>query len=228
MKNLLPSIILGVAIVIFGLCLKSGIDNFANRDRKVTVKGLSEVEVPADKVTWNLSVYVTGNELSPLYERMTATTQKVISFLKANGIKDEEISVNPPSVDDRISNRWGTEKIPFNYKITTPISVISSNIEVVRALVDKQGELLKEGIALGDRNSIHYDYTGFKEVKPKMIEESIANAQSTAEQFARNSGSRLGKIITADQGQFSITSTEENPSQVKVRVVSTIVYALKN
>jgi len=228
MKNLLPSIILGVAIVLLGLCLKSGIDNFANRDRRVTVKGLSEMQVPADKVTWNLSVYETGDNLSSLYDKMTATTQKVVDFLTANGIKAEEIAVNPPDVDDRISNRWGDEKIPFNYKLTTGISVISNNVSAVRALVDKQGELLKQGIALGGENNLHYEYTEFQTLKPKMIEESIANARSTAEQFAKNSGSKLGKIITANQGVVSMSSVEQNPSQMNVRVVSTIVYALKN
>jgi len=228
MKNLLPSIIIALAIVIFGLCVKAGIDNVANRDRKVTVKGLSEMQVPADKVTWNLSVYETGDNLSSLYDKMTATTQKVVDFLTANGIKTEEIAVNPPDVDDRVSNRWGDEKIPFNYKLTTGISVISNNVSAVRALVDKQGELLKQGIALGGENNLHYEYTDFQTLKPQMIEESIANARSTAEQFAKNSGSRLGKIITANQGVVSMESVEQNPSQMNVRVVSTIVYALKN
>ena len=44
--------ILAVAIIVLGFSLKSGIDNFTNRDRRVTVKGLSEREVEADKVTW--------------------------------------------------------------------------------------------------------------------------------------------------------------------------------
>jgi len=228
MKQLLPSIVIGAAIVVFGLLLKSGMDNFANKDRRVTVKGLSEVEVPADRITWNLSVYETGNELSSLYQKMTSTTAEVVSFLKSNGVKDEEISVNPPEVEDRIANRWSSEHIAFNYKLTTRVSVTSSNVELVRGIVDKQGDLLSKGIALGGDNTIHYEYTGFQAMKPKMIEESIASAQSTAEQFAKNSGSKLGKIITADQGQFSITSKEGNPGQMKVRVVSTIVYALKD
>ena len=60
----------------------------------------------------------------------------------------------------------------------------------------------------------------------EMIEEAIGNAKTTATQFVSNYGSRLGKIITADQGQFSINSKEDNPSVMKIRGVATITYAI--
>lgn len=44
--------LLALSIVVLGLCIRWGIDDFANKDRKVTVKGLAEKEVDADKVTW--------------------------------------------------------------------------------------------------------------------------------------------------------------------------------
>ena len=61
-----------------------------------------------------------------------------------------------------------------------------------------------------------------------MIEEAVQNARATATQFVANYGSALGKIITADQGQFSISSMEENPSMKKIRGVATITYAIKD
>lgn len=222
------SAITGISIIIFGFLLKGGIDNFTNKDRRVTVKGLSEVEVPADRVTWSIAAYRTGNDLPGLYREMTATVEKVTDFLKANGIQESEISINPPDVDDRISNRYSNEYIPFNYKLTTRISVTSHNVGLVKDIIGRQGELISQGIALGGYNSINYEYTGFQDMKPKMMEEAIANAQSTAKQFTKNSGSRLHKIITADQGQFSIYSKDDNPSMMKVRVVSTITYSLKD
>jgi len=61
------------------------------------------------------------------------------------------------------------------------------------------------------------------------MQEAIANAEKTAEQFAENSHSRLNKIISADQGQFSIDDRDSNTPWIKkVRVVTTITYSLKN
>ena len=62
-----------------------------------------------------------------------------------------------------------------------------------------------------------------------MIEEATKNARATAEKFAKDSDSRLGKIKTASQGQFSIEDRDQNTSHIKnVRVVTTVEYYLKD
>jgi hypothetical protein len=228
MKNnkILASIILGLSLIVFGFILKSGIVRYIDKDRQVTVKGLSEREVPANLITWTLATYVTGNDLPSLYKEIQKTNNTVVEFLKGNGLTEKEITILPPEVDDRVSNRYSNEYIPFNYKLTTTISITSSNVDLVKDIVMKQGELLSKGIALGSYNYIKYDYTGFQDLKQEMIEEAIGNAKTTATQFVSNYGSRLGKIITADQGQFSINSKEDNPSVMKIRGVATITYAI--
>lgn len=53
MKNhIIEAAIIAFGVIVLGVCIKWGIDDFVNKDRKVTVKGLSEREVEADKVTW--------------------------------------------------------------------------------------------------------------------------------------------------------------------------------
>ena len=44
--------LVGVGLLLLGICIKGGIDNFANRGRQVTVRGLSERTVEANSVTW--------------------------------------------------------------------------------------------------------------------------------------------------------------------------------
>ena len=61
------------------------------------------------------------------------------------------------------------------------------------------------------------------------MSEAIENAQQTAQQFAKNSQSKLNKIVSADQGQFSIDNRDENTPWIKrVRVVTTVTYSLKD
>lgn len=62
-----------------------------------------------------------------------------------------------------------------------------------------------------------------------MIEEATKNARASAEKFAQDSGSSLGKIRRANQGQFSITDRDSNTPYIKsVRVVTTVEYFLKD
>ena len=92
--------------------------------------------------------------------------------------------------------------------------------------------MLKQGVAIvaGDySNQITYELQSFKKMKPKMMSEAIENAQQTAQQFAKNSQSKLNKIVSADQGQFSIDNRDENTPWIKrVRVVTTVTYSLKD
>ena len=120
----------------------------------------------------------------------------------------------------------------FRYKATSVITVTSSEVEKVRSLMRRQAELMKQGIALVTEeygnNNIVYEFTGLNNVKPEMVEEATKNARITAQKFADDSGSSLGEIRTAQQGQFSIENRDANTPYIKkLRVVNTIVYSLK-
>ena len=230
--KLLQAAILAVSIAFLGLCIKWGIDDFANKDRNVTVKGLAEKEVEADKVTWPIPTKELGNDLPELYQRINTTTAKVEAFLKQHGIKDDEINVNAPVVIDLNADQYSNNNRGFRYNITSTITVTSQNVKLVRSIMAKQGELLKQGVAVldgGYENRITYEYVGFKKMKPQMMQEAIKNAEATAQEFATNSNSKLNKITKADQGQFSIDDRDANTPYIKkVRVVTTITYSLKD
>lgn len=233
MKNhIYESVIMAVAIVILGLCVKWGIDDFANKDRKVTVKGLSEREVEADKVTWPILFNEMGNDLPTLYDHVAVKQQKIRSFLLASGVKEAEITINASKVVDMNANQYTDNNRSYRYIITGIITVTSKNVSLVRGIIARQGELLKQGIAIvgGDyENPTIYEYVSFTSMKPKMMEEAIQNAEKTAQQFATNSHSKLNKILGADQGQFSIDNRDQNTPWIKkVRVVTTVTYSLKD
>ena len=60
-------------------------------------------------------------------------------------------------------------------------------------------------------------------------EEATKNARATAEKFASDSDSKLGKIKNANQGQFSIVDRDSNTPDIKrVRVVTTVDYYLED
>ncbi len=221
-----------LGLVALGCCLKSGIDNFTNRDRKVTVKGLAEQIVEADKVTWPIQTKEIGNDLPSLYTKINATTTAVKAFLLKYGVKENEISMNAPTVIDLNAERYGENNRNYRYNITSTITVVSNNVKLIRDIMTHQGELLQQDIAIVDGGyeaPIRYEFVAFKDMKPKMMREAIENAELTAQQFAENSHSLLNKIVSADQGQFSIEDRDENTPYIKkVRVVTTVTYSLKN
>ena len=226
MNRIAEAAILAIGMAVMGWCVKSGIDNFANKDRKVTVKGLAEREVKADKVTWSITTNEMGDDLPTLYESVNSKTGKIKAFLKQCGIDDNEVTVNPPSVNDLESNTWSENRRNFRYIINTTLTVCTQKVDLVNKAIFKQAELLKQGVAV-EGSYPDYEYVSFQRMKPEMMEEAIKNAQKTAEQFANASDSELGKIQSAGQGQFEIEDRDQNTPYIKkLRVVTTVTYAL--
>lgn len=234
-RSVTASVILAVGIAggfaLLGSNISSGIESFVNRDRIVTVKGLSERHVKADRVIWPVGFRELGDDLQDVYGRIEKRKDQVVAFLKEAGLTDAEIEVASPQVTDAQAEMYANQKSRYRYSMTQTVTVSSDKVDLVRDLLVRQSDLIKAGVTLvGDYSwRTSFQFTGLNTVKPAMIEEATKNARASAEKFAQDSGSSLGKIRRANQGQFSITDRDSNTPYIKsVRVVTTVEYFLKD
>ena len=200
-------------------------------DRTVVVKGLSEREVPADVAIWPLSFQEANAELNGIFEAIQRKNTLITEFLVGHGIPREEITNAPPAVTDLFAQSYGDKgNILFRYTGSSTVTVYSNNVAAVRAAMQDVIALGKKGVALsgeGYQSQTQFVFSGLSALKPDMIEEATRNARSVAEKFAADSDSRLGKIRSAQQGQFSIENRDSTTPHIKrVRVVSTVEYYL--
>lgn len=232
LKSLLPSLLLAFGIVVLGLCVKSGLGSFSQNARVVTVKGLAEKEVKADKVIWPIVYKELGNDLNALYNTINKKNKVVLDLLASKGITADEITTSV-DVTDMDADAYTADRSPYRYRVSSIITVNTKKVDTVLALLKEQTSLIQKGVAVTFSNysypSIQFEYTGLNEIKPEMIKEATKNARKAAEQFAIDSESKLGKIKTANQGQFSISDRDQNTPYIKnVRVVTTIQYMLED
>lgn len=224
--------IIAIGLCLLGLSINSAIRAFVNKERVVSVKGLAEIEVEANKVTWPIAFKEVGNDVQQLYRSINEKSKVVVAFLKENGIADSEISVNPAEVVDMDAERYSNNNNQYRYISTSVITVTSTNVKLVRKLISEQTALLQKGVVVTGsdyRYNVNYEFTGLNDIKPGMIEEATKNARAAAEKFAKDSDSKLGKIKRANQGQFSIYDRDINTPYIKtVRVVTSIDYYLNN
>jgi len=229
--------ILNVAAIIIGAAmlscaLYSSVKYFKSFDRVISVKGLAEKEVIANRVIWPLSFKEIGNDLESLYSSIKTKNKIIKDYLISEGLDESEISLSSPQIIDMNAERYRNEPSTYRYNITSVITVSSDKVELVRNLISSQSDLLQRGVALssGDYQfNIQFLYTKLNDIKPEMIEEATKNARASAEKFAKDSESKLGKIKNASQGQFSINDRDANSPHIKiVRVVSTVEYLLRD
>ncbi|MEZ5570695.1 MAG: SIMPL domain-containing protein [Halioglobus sp.] len=229
--------ILGVFIAtglsVLGFLLATAAIEYKQFDRSVTVKGLSEREFGADIIIWPIQFTVPENNLEKLYALIESNTAKIRAFLLQNGVNPSEVTISAPNITDKAAQQYGNSARPeFRYTAVQTVTVYSQNVEAIRALMGSLSELGKQGIVLTSGNyesQTEYIFNRLNEVKPEMIEEATRQAREVAEKFASDSNSKLGKIKTASQGQFTISDRDKNNPHIKrVRVVSTVEYYLSD
>lgn len=222
-----------LGLIIMGSMLPKAVEKYRSYDRTVNVKGLCEKEVKADRVIWPIVYRVMANDIQSIYDQTDANNAAIMGFLQEGGINPSEISVSVPQISDKFANEYGDNDRAFRYIAKNIITVYTSDVDTVLALMGKQSELLKKGIVTGGANQwenpVEFKYEGLNDIKPQMIEEATENARAAAKKFAKDSGSRLGKIKTAHQGTFTIENRDSNTPYIKkVRVVTSVTYYLKN
>lgn len=228
-------VVVGASLLLGFIALGWLVGNYALRvkkfDRTVVVKGLSEREVPADVAIWPLTFQEANNDLAALFAGVQEKDAQVAEFLLGHGIAKDAITVGPPVVIDRYAQAYGdTRNAMYRYTATSTVTVYTSDVEAVRKAMQDVISLGQKGVALsgeGYQSQTQFQFTGLSKLKPGMIEEATKNARSVAEKFAADSDSRLGKIRSAQQGQFSIEDRDSTTPYIKkVRVVSTVEYHL--
>jgi hypothetical protein len=222
-----------VGLIVLGAMIPRAVDKFRSYDRVVNVKGLCEKEVKADRVIWPVVYKVMANDIQTVYDQTAANNRALVAFLESGGIKPEEITVGVPQISDKYANEYGDNDRAYRYIAKNVVTVYSSDVDAVIALMGRQSELLRKGIVTGGgsqwENPVEFKYEGLNDIKPQMIEEATRNAREAAQKFAKDSDSRLGKIKTASQGTFTIEDRDSNTPYIKkVRIVTSVTYYLKN
>lgn len=237
MKNgTLAALILGsvLAVGMIGGGHMIGRGLFAARasERVVTVKGLAEREVPANLAMWPIVFSTTGNDLVAVQATLDASAKKIFAFLAARGFAPSDYSLSSPRVTDRDAQGGRMRgEAGDRYVAEQTVTLRSGKIGAVKDAMQRSGELIREGVPL--MRSYEYNttflYTALDEIKPAMIAEATKDARKAAEQFARDSGSRVGAIRNAQQGYFEIQDRDPfSPEIKKVRVVTTVQYFLED
>ena len=106
----IESVVVALGFVLLGVFVYLGLDSLATRDRIVSVRGLAEREVKANKVIWPVVYKTTGNDLNAIYADINNANKVIAAFLKGNGIEEKEISAGAPRIIDLQAERYADRK----------------------------------------------------------------------------------------------------------------------
>jgi hypothetical protein len=242
MKNGLTNlglIVLSIALVLAGWFVGNGFYQGRIGDRYVTVKGLAERDVEADIGLWPIRFVTGDNNLGTAQYKIEQSKRAIMFFLKKHGIDSASVALQDMSVVDMEAERYRGGQPGNRFIINQTLMVRTNDPTLILNASQDVGKLVEAGVVLstgdGYGSGPTYVFTRLNDLKPEMIADATGNARQAGEQFAKDSGSKLGKIRRAFQGTFEILPRDRAPGIMEniqlgktVRVVSTIEYYLKD
>jgi hypothetical protein len=172
----------------------------------VTVKGFAEKPIQSDYAIWTMNLAARSPQISEAYGTMERNLAKVLEYLKSEGVNDDEVTHTAATIQVRY--RIGPTGMPTNeveiYEMNQSVTMRSPNVHQVQKVSKGVTFLLRDGVELQSWEPA-YHYTKLNDLKIEMLGGAAADAKLRAKAIAEKGGSKLGKLLWAQQGVFQIT-----------------------
>jgi len=234
------AVMLALAVALGGWFIGNGFVRGRTADRYVSVKGVSERDVTANMALWPLRFVSTDDNLARAQQKFDESKALVVAFLAKHSIDAGNVELQSFDVTDVLANPYrGNGAVTSRYIISGTLMVRVEDPTLVQKAGQDLGSLVQSGVVFSSQGGYSggptFLFTKLNDFKPEMIAEATASAREAAEQFAKDSGSHLGPIRTANQGVFQILPRDRAPGVMEesqlnktVRVVTTVEYALED
>ena len=232
--------VLAISISFGSVALANGMVRMKRADREVTVRGVAQRDVTANRASWSVRYSESAYSLAEALAMVDKDSGMIRAYLRDQGFDGDTTKPGSASIsvnDETINLKPTGRRI---YSVARTIAFGTHNTLGVQKVQANKDALAQKGLVV-DSVDASYEYTQLDRIKPAMIAEATRDARRAAEKFANDSGSAVGGIRTATQGYFSVSSrdaassddddyggsgsTTNSPDQ-KVRVVTTIDYYL--
>lgn len=212
----------------------------------IRITGSARKRIVSDLIEWCASVEAKAQESTLAYIALKSGTNKAVAFLKAQGIKAEEIQTQSATVTEEFETVREDKVLPGTTVALRSESKVSKGFRAVQvvlvsstdiALVEKASReittLLEQGVFVSSDSPSYY-YTRLGELKLEMLAEAAKDARGRAENILRSAGNaNVGKLVYADMGIINInaansteTSNEgNNDTTSRDKDIITIVHA---
>lgn len=212
----------------------------------IRITGSARKRIVSDLIQWSATVEAQGTDRTAAYVALKGGTEKAVAFLKAQGVKAEEIQIESASLTEEFETIKEDKVLPGTnvplrserkeskgFQAEQVVTISSTNIAQIEKASREITTLLEQGVNVTSHDPRYY-YTRLGELKLEMLAEAAKDARARAENILSSAGNTgVGKLVYADMGIINInaanstgTSNEgNNDTTSRDKDIITIVHA---
>ena len=242
-------------ILSFGLIISAALIsnamNKANKDEnRITVKGVAERRIKADKALINIVISDKNENLDELKKSISEKEKLVTDLIKNLKIDSNDYSIGnlriqPNYIESSSNVKQQTTAISTpimqnakisDYEGVETISIVTKNIDKVEEFFQKLLELKLQSNNI-QVNEPEFFITNIERYKKDMVVDASRNAEIRAIEMLKVNNNEIGGLKSISQGQFEILEDTEDVRKIneneanqiykKMRVVVTATYLIK-
>ena len=242
-------------ILSFGLIISAALIsnamNKANKDEnRITVKGVAERRIKADKALINIVISDKNENLDELKKSISEKEKLVTDLIKNLKIDSNDYSIgnlriqpNYIEASSNVKQQTTAISTPImqnakisDYEGVETISIVTKDIDKVEEFFQKLLELKLQSNNI-QINEPEFFITNIERYKKDMVVDASRNAEIRAIEMLKVNNNEIGGLKSISQGQFEILEDTEDVRKIneneanqiykKMRVVVTATYLIK-
>ena len=234
---IITATILSFGLIISAALISNAIYNSDRSQSRITVKGVAEKRVKADKAIINIIFSTSNTKLEDAQSNIAVKEKAVLDILKSLELKENEYQINNVKVQPKFSERQPERETKIlSYDVMQSIAVIPKNIEKSDEIYQKLQELK---ITFNNIEIIKPEYyiVSIEKYKKDLLISATENAEMRAIEMLKVNKNEIGRLENMTQGQFEILPDKEDTKHVnddelnqmykKLRSVVTVTYLIK-
>ena len=234
---IMTATILSFGLIISAALISNAIYNSDRSQSRITVKGVAEKRVKADKAIINIIFSTSNTKLEDAQSNIAGKEKAVLDILKSLELKENEYQINNVKVQPKFSERQQERETKIlSYDVMQSIAVIPKNIEKSDEIYQKLQELK---ITFNNIEIIKPEYyiISIEKYKKDLLISATENAEMRAIEMLKVNKNEIGRLENMTQGQFEVLPDKEDTKHVnddelnqmykKLRSVVTVTYLIK-
>jgi uncharacterized protein YggE len=205
----------------------------------ISVVGEGIVQAPPDTARITVGVDLTEQSLAQAQSEAAQRMDAVVAKLKADGIADTDIRIVSYNVTPQYDQQ-GNQNQPVlrGYEVQNLVEVKTTNVPGLGALLDDA-----VGAGASRIYGISFEASDIEGLKSQARDQAMSNAQSKAQQLARDAGVSLGRPVAINESDTggvtpvqpvaraaapaAAVTTPIEPGQMQITTTVHVVYAIQ-